>query len=71
MEQTTVATVVGIAASVKGATIRASVGTVLGPVGTGVGGFVGGTVGIYCRFKGCKTVLKVLQEVYSYRDRIY
>lgn len=45
MQQTTVACVAGLAASVKGAEIGIAIGSFLGPVGTAVGGFIGGCVG--------------------------
>lgn len=63
MEQTTVATVAGIAASAKGAAIGAAVGTVFGPVGTAVGGFVGGTVGYMAGSKIGETVVKGAQKI--------
>lgn len=44
LEQTTVASVAGIAVSTQGAALGATLGTVLGPVGTVIGGFIGGTV---------------------------
>ena len=63
MEQTTVATVAGIAASAKGTAIGATIGSVLGPVGTVVGGFVGGTVGYIAGSKVAETAVKGVQKV--------
>lgn len=63
MEQTTVSTVAGIAASTKGAAIGATVGSVLGPVGSAVGGFVGGTVGYMAGSKVGETVVKGVQKL--------
>lgn len=58
MEQTTIATVAGIAAGAKGTAIGGSIGSVLGPVGTVIGGFVGGTVGYIAGSKVAETVVK-------------
>ena len=63
MEQTTVATVAGIAASTKGAVIGATIGTVFGPVGTAVGGFIGGTIGYMAGSKMGETVVKGVQKI--------
>lgn len=63
MEQTTVATVAGIAGSAKGTAIGATIGTVFGPVGTVVGGFVGGTIGYIAGSKVAETVVKGVQRV--------
>ena len=63
MEQTTVATVAGIATSTKGVAIGAAVGSVLGPVGTVVGGFIGGTVGYMAGSKAGETVVKSVQKI--------
>ncbi len=63
MEQTTVATVAGIAAGAKGTAIGASIGSVLGPVGTVIGGFVGGTVGYIAGSKVAETAVKGVQKV--------
>ena len=63
MEQTTVATVAGIAASTKGAVIGATIGTVFGPVGTAVGGFIGGTIGYMAGSKVGETVVKGVQKI--------
>lgn len=63
MEQTTVATVAGIAASTKGAAIGAAVGSVLGPVGKVVGGFIGGTIGYMAGSKVGETIVKGVQKI--------
>ena len=63
MEQTTVATVAGIAASTKGAAIGAAVGSVLGPVGRVVGGFIGGTIGYMAGSKVGETIVKGFQKI--------
>lgn len=63
MEQVTVSTVAGIAASAKGAAIGATIGTVFGPVGTVVGGFIGGTVGYMAGSKVGEIVVKGVQKV--------
>lgn len=63
MEQTTVATVAGIAATAKGTAIGSTIGSVLGPVGTVVGGFVGGTVGYIAGSKIGETAVKGVQKV--------
>lgn len=63
MEQTTVATVAGIAASAKGYTIGAAIGTVCGPAGVAVGGFVGGTIGYMAGSKVGETVVKGVQTI--------
>ena len=62
MEQTTVSTVAGMAASTKGAAIGAAIGTVLGPVGSAVGGFIGGTIAYVAGSKIGETVVKVAQK---------
>lgn len=63
MEQTTVATVAGIAAGVKGTSIGATIGTVFGPVGIVVGGFIGGTVGYIAGSKVAETAVRGVQKV--------
>lgn len=63
MEQTTVATVAGIATSTEGAAIGAAVGSVLGPVGTAVGGFIGGTIGYMAGSKVGETLVKCRQKI--------
>ena len=63
MEQTTVATVAGIATSAKGAAIGMAIGTVFGPIGTAVGGFIGGTVGYMAGSKVGETVVKGVQKI--------
>lgn len=68
MEQTTVSTVAGIAASGKGMAIGAAVGSVCGPVGVVVGGFVGGTVGYMAGSKVGETVVKGVQKI---RNKCY
>lgn len=62
MEQTTVATVAGIAASAKGAEIGTAIGSVLGP-GAIVGGLIGGAVGYMAGSKVGKTVVKGVQKI--------
>lgn len=61
IEQTTVATVAGLVAMGKGATIGATVGTIFGPVGTAVGSFIGGTVGYIAGSKVGETIAKGAQ----------
>ncbi len=63
MEQTTVATVAGIAASTKGAAIGRVIGTVFGPAGTFVGELVGGAIGYMCGSKVGETVVKGVQKI--------
>ncbi|MDR1606217.1 MAG: hypothetical protein LBS41_03795 [Streptococcaceae bacterium] len=63
MEQVTVSTVAGIAASVNGAEVGAAIGIGFGPVGIVVGGFVGGTVGYMAGSKVGETVVKVRQKI--------
>lgn len=63
MEQTTVATVAGIAASAKGAIIGATVGTVLGPVGTLAGTCVGGAIGYMAGSKIGGNIVKGAQKI--------
>lgn len=63
MEQTTVATAVGIAASTKGVAIGATIGTVFGPVGTAVGGLIGGTLGYMAGSKVGETITKAAQKI--------
>ena len=63
MEQTTVATVAGIAAGAKGAAIGTAIGCVLGPVGAAVGGFIGGTIGYMAGSKVGETVTKEVQKI--------
>lgn len=63
LEQTTVSTVAGIAASAKGAAIGASVGSVLGPIGTAVGGFVGGAIGYMAGSKVGEVATKGVQKI--------
>lgn len=63
MEQTTVATVAGIASSPEGAVIGTAVGAVLGPVGATVGYFIGTTVGYMVGSKVGETVVKGVQKI--------
>lgn len=63
MEQTTVATVAGLAASAKGTAIGATVGSVFGPIGTVVGGFIGGTVGYMAGSKVGEKIVKGVQKI--------
>ncbi|WP_111643664.1 glycine zipper domain-containing protein [Paranoxybacillus vitaminiphilus] len=63
IEQTTVATVAGIAASTEGALIGATVGSVFGPVGAAVGSFIGGTVGYIAGSKVGETIVKTHQKI--------
>ena len=63
MEQTTVSTVAGIAASAKGTAIGAGIGSVLGPVGTVIGGFVGGTIGYMAGSKVGEKIAKTAQKI--------
>lgn len=63
IEQTTVATVAGIAAMGKGTAIGATIGTVLGPIGTAVGGFIGGSIGYAAGSKIGETVVRGAQKV--------
>ena len=63
IEQTTVATVAGLATMGKGAAIGATVGAIFGPVGVAIGGFVGGTVGYMAGSKIGETVVKGAQKL--------
>lgn len=63
MEQTTVATVAGLAGGAKGTAVGAAIGAVFGPVGAAVGGFIGGTVGYMGGSKIGETVVKGVQKV--------
>ena len=63
IEQTTVATVAGLATMGKGAAIGAAVGTLFGPVGTAIGGFVGGTIGYMAGSKVGETIVKGAQKI--------
>lgn len=63
IEQTTVATVAGLVAMGKGATIGAAAGAILGPVGAAIGGFIGGTVGYMAGSKIGETVVKGAQKI--------
>lgn len=45
IEQTTVATAVGLATMLEGAEFGVAAGTIFGPAGSAIGGFIGGTVG--------------------------
>lgn len=63
MEQTTVATASGIAASTEGTAIGRALGSVLGPVGTVVGGFIGGAVGYMAGSKVGETITKGVQKI--------
>ena len=63
IEQTTVATVAGLASMSKGAAIGATVGAVFGPVGAAIGGFVGGTVGYMAGSKVGETIVKGAQKL--------
>jgi hypothetical protein len=63
IEQTTVATVAGLASMGKGTAIGAAIGSVFGPVGTAVGGFVGGCIGYTAGSKIGETVVKCAQKV--------
>lgn len=70
MEQTTVATIAGIAASAKGATIGAKIGTVFGPVGTVVGGFVGGTIGYMAGSGVAEKLVKEKQKLQKKAEKV-
>lgn len=63
MEETTVATVAGIAAGAKGSVLGAAIGTVFGPVGTAVGGFIGGSVAYLAGSKVGEVVVKTAQRI--------
>ncbi len=63
MEQTTVATVSGIACAAKGAIMGAYIGMVLGPIGTAVGSFVGGSIAYMAGSKIGEAVVKGMQKV--------
>ncbi|SES42540.1 hypothetical protein SAMN04487884_1495 [Butyrivibrio fibrisolvens] len=63
IEQTTVATVAGLAAMGKGAVIGAAVGVIFGPVGAAIGGFVGGTVGYMAGSKVGEIIIKGAQKL--------
>ena len=63
MEEITVSTVAGIAASAKGAVLGAEIGALLGPPGAVVGGFVGGTIGYMVGSEAGKAVVKATQKV--------
>lgn len=63
IEQTTVATVAGLATMGKGVAIGATVGTVFGPVGTAIGGFTGGTIGYMAGSKVGETIVKGAQKI--------
>lgn len=63
IEQTTIATIAGVAACAKGTLIGAEIGMVLGPVGAAVGGFIGGTIGYIAGSKVGETIVKGAQKV--------
>lgn len=63
IEQTTVATVAGLATMGKGATIGATAGAIFGPVGSAIGGFLGGTVGYMAGSKVGENVVKGAQKI--------
>lgn len=63
MEQITVSTAAGIAASAKGVAIGSAVGTVFGPAGSVVGGFIGGTVGYMAGSKVGEVAVKASQKI--------
>lgn len=63
MEQTTVATIAGIATSTEGAMIGGTIGTIFGPVGAAVGGFIGGTIGYMAGSKVGETIIKEVQKI--------
>lgn len=63
MEQTMVATVAGLEASVPGAKLGAAVGALLGPVGSAVGSFFGGAVSYLAGSKIGETITKGVQKV--------
>lgn len=63
IEQTTVATVAGLAAMGKGAAIGAAAGTVFGPAGAAIGGFVGGTIGYMAGSKVGETIVRGAQKL--------
>lgn len=65
IEQTTVATVAGLATMGKSSTIGAAVGTVFGPVGAAIGGFLGGTVGYMAGSKVGETIVKGAQKLWD------
>lgn len=63
IEQTTVSTIAGMVASIKGTAIGASIGMVFGPIGSAVGGFIGGTIGYMAGSKVGETFVKGCQKV--------
>lgn len=63
IEQTTVATIAGIACCTKGAAIGTQIGTVLGPIGSLAGAFIGGSVGYMAGSKVGEMVIKGMQKI--------
>lgn len=63
LEQTTVATVAGLAAMGEGAAIGVAAGAIFGPVGVAVGGFIGGTIGYMAGSKVGETIVKGAQKI--------
>lgn len=63
IEQTTVATVAGLATMGKGAAIGATIGAVFGPAGAAIGGFVGGTIGYMAGSKVGENIVKGVQKI--------
>lgn len=63
IEQTTVATVVGLESAAVGATIGETIGAVLGPIGSVIGGFVGGTISYMAGSTVGQTIVKGVQKV--------
>lgn len=61
IEQTTVATVAGIATMGKGAAIGTTIGAVFGPIGAATGGLIGGTIGYVAGSEVGKTLVKGVQ----------
>lgn len=63
IEQTTVATAVGLVTMGEGVAIGAAAGAIFGPIGAAIGGFVGGTVGYMAGSKIGETVVKGAQKL--------
>ena len=67
LEQTHVATALGLMAMGEGAAIGATAGAVFGPVGAAVGGFVGGAVGYMAGSDMGEKIAKGRQKI---RDKV-
>lgn len=63
IEQTTIATAVGLMTMEEGTALGLAAGIIFGPIGATIGGFVGGTIGYMAGSKVGETIVKGAQKI--------